>query len=157
MFSLILLFFFNGDTFLYWSPLSISLCLMVDAPKANATCIIFMGLSLSMSAFHLLIFIHFHKIHGQVSKMQTTAFLVLITQKGKCHSNSTFACHLAVSWKDLKSLHLLFKRSDYGLPKVLYRYQCLICKKIDCKVKSTNRERMPMHMSYSIFFAGLSF
>lgn len=117
----------------------------------------FHGTILINVSISLLIFIHFHKIHGQVSKMQTTALLVLITQKGKCHSNSTFACHLAVSWKDPKSLHLLFKRSDYGLPKVLYRYQCLICKKIDCKVKSTNRERIPMHMSYSIFFAGLSF
>lgn len=103
------------------------------------------------------IFIHFHEIHGQVSKMQTTALLVLIRQKGKCHSNSTFACHLAVSWKDLKSSYLLFRRSGHGLPKVIYRYQCLIYKTIDTKVKSTNHERIPVHMSYSIFYAGLSF
>lgn len=103
------------------------------------------------------IFIHFHEIHGQVSKMQTTALLVLIRQKGKCHSNSTFACHLAVSWKDPKSSYLLFRRSGHGLPKVIYRYQCLIYKTIDTKVKSTNHERIPMHMSYSIFYAGLSF
>lgn len=97
-----------------WSPRSTTLCLMLDASKANATRIIFMGLSfLSMSALHFLISIRFHKINGQLFKMQTTALLVLIRQNGKCHSNSTFDWHSAPSWNDLKfSFHICYSKGQ---------------------------------------------